>query len=80
MYLIMRDAKTWNPLSIEQWVAWLGATSIAAVSMTVFFYSNFETKSETQAYHDSEIRFHEQLEKRLDRIENKLDLILTNYK
>lgn len=70
-------SKHWNPFSLEQWIAWLGATVIAAISMTIFFYKNFETKDQLAEYKENQEKYSELFEKRLDRIENKLDRLLT---
>jgi hypothetical protein len=48
------------------WIAWLGATLVAAVTYTAFAYTNFETK-------DSARESKSDIVQRLDRIENKLD-------
>jgi hypothetical protein len=54
----------------EIWVAWLGATAMAGVSMTfvllTYAYANFETKDRAKEVRDN-------MDKRLERIEMKLD-------
>lgn len=63
----MRPQNEWNPFSVPQWVAWMSATAVAAITLVVFLYQNFATKAD--------------VEKRLERIENKLDeLILRDEK
>lgn len=52
----------WNPFTMQQWLAWLGATMIAAMTLVVFLYQNFSTRVD--------------VEKRFDRIENKLDQLI----
>lgn len=32
-------------ITMEQWVAWIGATLTAAIGMTAYAFSNFETKN-----------------------------------
>lgn len=54
-----------NPETI---ITWAAAIVIAAISATVFLYTSFETIK------DSEER-NAQVEKHLDRIESKLDLL-----
>lgn len=58
-----------NPFTIPQWIAWLGATVAAAVSMMVYAASTYETKE-----HSKEIR--DSVERRLERMENKLDHLI----
>lgn len=70
---IYPDSPQKNPFSVEQWITWVVATLVAAVTMMVFFYTNFETKSDSDETNAV-------IEKRLDRIENKLDQILVNRK
>lgn len=71
-------SKEWNPFTVDQWIAWLGATIIAAISMTVFFYNHFQTKEENQVYHENQSHYFDLMEKRLDRIESKVDQLLTS--
>lgn len=58
-----------NPFTIPQWIAWLGATVAAAISMMVYIASTYETKE-----HSKEIR--DSVERRLERMENKLDHLI----
>ena len=67
----------WNPFSVETWIAWLGATSVAAVSATIFFYMNFETRDSFADYKANQISIQDDIIKRLDRMEDKIDRILT---
>lgn len=60
-------------LSISQWVQWLAATAAAAISMAAYAFATFDTK-------DHVIEVFIQVEKRLDRIEAKLDRILEKAK
>lgn len=76
----MRAQRTWNPFTTDQWIAWLGATAIAAASMTIFFYKNFESKEDTQEYKMTQEKFYSLIEKRLDRIEHKLDQFFSDQK
>lgn len=74
---MMNPKNLWNPLSIEQWVAWLGATVVAAVGITSFFYVNFETKDAFAEYKQEQEQIQQDLFKRLYRIEDKIDLLLS---
>lgn len=55
--------------STEQWIAWLGATVTAALTMAAYAFSTFETKADVKD-------IFQLIDKRLDRIEVKLDNIL----
>lgn len=59
----------------ETWIAWLGATAVAAITMTfilvTFVYANFETKDHAKESRDT-------MDKRLERMENKLDVLIEN--
>lgn len=65
---------------LDLWLPWLGATVIAALTMSAFVFGNFETKEDAkEKVHNLERRVESRdvmLEKRLDRIEDKLDLVL----
>jgi peptidoglycan hydrolase CwlO-like protein len=73
----MKTQTKWSPLTVDQWVTWLGATVVAGITITIFFYTNFETKAETQEYKNNQEKYYQILERRLDRIEGKLDQLLT---
>ena len=51
-----------------QWIAWLGATIVAAGTLTAFAFQNFATKD--QVREDKVDVIH-----RFDRVDNKLDEI-----
>lgn len=65
--------KFMSQIKSEVWVAWLGATAVAAVTMTfvmlTFAYAQFETKERAKETRDA-------LDRRLERMENKLDAAL----
>lgn len=61
--------REWNPFSIGQWLAWMGATLMAVIGLTSFVYAEFQTKKESE-------KAEGRLEKRLERIENKQDYII----
>lgn len=56
--------------SITVWIGWMAATIAAAFTLITFIYTTFSTKSEAQNYQDT-------LEKRLDRLENKIDHLIS---
>lgn len=56
-------------IGVAQWIGWIIATATAAFTLVVFIYSNFTTKSEATLYQDD-------LSKRLDRIESKIDKLM----
>jgi len=58
-----------NPFGVAQWIAWLGATVAAAVTLTGFAYQNFQTKDDARHVEETLIR-------RLDLMETKLDAAL----
>ena len=61
--------REWNPFSMGQWIAWMGATLVAVVGLTSFVYAEFETKKEAE-------KAENRIEKRLERIETKQDYII----
>ena len=65
----MRRGWAVNPFGMSEWIAWVGATVAAAVSITVYAYNNFETKSQA-------VESKTDLVQRLDRIEGKVDRLL----
>lgn len=56
-------------IDATQWISWLLALIAGALSMVVFVFTTFETKAE--ALNDKD-----HIEKRLDRIEAKLDFLI----
>lgn len=68
--------REWNPFGAAQWIAWLGATAIAATGLTVFAYREFATKAEAKESAEAQSTGISQLDRRLDRIEGKVDRIL----
>lgn len=56
-------------ISSQQWIAWIGATVTAAIIACAFLFQTFATKSEAMQINDG-------TEKRLDRIESKLDVLM----
>lgn len=59
--------------SFTTWVYWLGATITAAMMLTSFAYSNFQTKTEAAVLKND-------LERRLERIEGKIDYLIMKEK
>ena len=64
--------KVFPDLSLEegQWIAWIGATIVAAIIGTSFVYANFQTKADALEQKGDIVQ-------RLDRIESKVDAILS---
>lgn len=60
----------WSIFNATQWLYWLGATLVAAITTMVFLYSTFQTKSDA-----SENKV--DLERRLERIESKIDTLMS---
>lgn len=56
-------------IDATQWISWLLALIAGALSMVVFVFTTFETKAES-------LQDKNQIEKRLDRIEAKLDFLI----
>lgn len=57
-------------VTFTQWVSWIGAILASAITLVVFVYSTFQTK--TEANDNKSDLYH-----RLERIENKIDSLLT---
>ena len=70
--------REWNPFKLTQWITWLSAILVAAVGLTSFLFVNFTTKASFDEAKQEKERFDEQLIKRLDRIEDKLDQLIQN--
>lgn len=58
-------------LSNAQWIAWLGSTLVAALTLSAFAFGTFETKQDAK---DKK----QDLVERLVRIEAKLDRLISN--
>jgi cell division protein FtsL len=63
-----------------EWVMWLGAAVTAGVSIVHYAYSEFSTKKEVTAFEERIDTDKKSLDKRLERMENKIDLLLFNLK
>lgn len=61
----------WPVITSLQWIYWLAATLTAAVTITIFLYTNFQTKADANDNKSD-------IEHRLDRIEHKIDQLLVN--
>lgn len=57
----------------EQWITWLGATVLACMTLSAFAFVTFDTKDNAKERSDG-------LEKRLSRMEDKLDDLLQTVK
>lgn len=58
-----------NPFSITQWLIWFAAAIGATFGAFNFLYGTFETKDNAQVHEGFVV-------KRLDRIENKVDILV----
>lgn len=65
----------WSPFSATQWIAWLGATLIAAVTVVAYAYQNFETKDEARDHTGNVMQRLDRMESKQDRMESKIDEI-----
>jgi hypothetical protein len=54
-----------NPFTVQEWIAWLSATAVAAFTMMAYGHNTFMT-----------IREKLDIVERLDRIEDKIDSLL----
>ena len=72
----MSEKPLWNPFTVNQWVAWIASTCIGVAGITSFFYINFETRDAFAEYREEQDRKQEEVSKRLDRIEDKIDRLL----
>lgn len=79
--------RSWNPFSVVQWIAWLGATLTAGVMAMIFIYSTFQTKSDAAQSRENQQsgivdikanvgELKEDIGHRMDRLENKVDRLL----
>ena len=71
----------------EQWIAWIGATMVAALTMAAFAFTTFETQDHAkeskadlnqgiiEIKNDMAVMRNEST-KRLDRMESKIDVLL----
>jgi sensor domain CHASE-containing protein len=57
-------------ITIEKWVSWIIATATAALTMAAYAFTTFETKD-----HAKEVK--DDLTKRLEKMDSKLDILLT---
>ena len=79
----MNNGKVFG-LDPAQWVSWISATVVAAITITVSMLTMFSTKGETK---EIEQRLEKRVDKieesflyRLDKIDNKLDKIQDDLK
>lgn len=62
--------------SLDQWIAGCFALAIGVGALTSFFYVNFQTKESFDEYKESQLLFQEAVDRKLERIEDKLDRAL----
>lgn len=63
-------------IRIEQWIAWIIASCTTVVCVTVFMFSHFVSVGSFQEAKKSQDKLEAQISKRLDRIDNKLDVLM----
>jgi hypothetical protein len=72
--------RRFNPFSMATWIAWFGAAIMAVLTLAGFAYSTFETRDSANFHQqamEKQIEIKDQsFDKRLDRIENKIDLLI----
>ena len=70
------------PIKMNQWIAWLGATIVAALTMASFAFTTFETKDHVQeTKQDLRLEIREmrmETMQRFDRLESKIDELKTH--
>lgn len=72
--------KSWNPFTLDQWIAWIAATAFAGVSGTIalltFAEARFENKEQAALKHQYKDSQLEKIEIKLDKIDSKVDRLL----
>jgi len=65
--------------SVKDWLGYIGTAILAVAGITVWAYSTFDTKDNASSYQlkETAAAFNSAVANRLDRIENKLDRLLT---
>lgn len=67
------ERANWNPFPAQEWIAWLGATVVAAMTMVAYAYSTFETKDSAREHQGTLVERLERMESKQDRMESKID-------
>lgn len=67
---------------IDQWLTWIITVAGLTCTIVIFLYVNFLSKSSFEEFKQADIQYRSQLnesfQKRLERMEDKLDQLLTN--
>ena len=75
---------SWNPFSLEQWVAWLMATAIAGISGTIGFLTFAESRFENKEKAELSSKFQDQrlntIGVQIEKIDLKLDRLIERSK
>lgn len=74
------QATATKPIPTEQWIAWMIGFITLTGTIVVFFYVNFISRTHFEEYKQGQSLLSQSLEKRLERMEDKLDQLLTNSK
>lgn len=76
----MPNSEELNPFSFKTWVTWVCVAITGMVGVTSFCYTTFETRDAFALDKESRNRYEDEMNKRLDRIENKLDQLMNRLK
>jgi hypothetical protein len=66
-------SKDFNPFSASQWIAWLGATLMAAISLVAFQFTTFASKEYVKEYKSDLQEAIVRLESKIDRLQESLN-------
>lgn len=77
MYELNKEREFQHPV-IEWIIPWLAATAVGVAGLTTFVYMNFQTKEAFAEYRSQRNLQDDGLIKRLDRIEDKIDRLLSS--
>lgn len=69
----MRESIFEKSISMSTWIAWFGATIFAVLCVAGFAYATFQTKDEAKTHDQAQ-------DHRLERIENKVDVLIEQGK
>lgn len=63
-------------IATDQWISWGGILIVSAITAVIFLFNTFVTSLTFNAYKQDQIEMVQMLDKRLDRIDIKLDEVL----
>ena len=67
--MAVNDNKKMLPIPASTWISWSVGMIVTAVTLTAFAFTTFRTESKSKD-------FESRVEKRLEKIENKLDRLI----